>query len=43
MIKTALSKLGIIDDEEKAAGIETMQPQMTEIEEAMKAHGDWES
>ena len=43
MIKTALSKLGTLDNEEKAAGIENRQPQMTEIEEAMKAHGDWES
>jgi dihydrodipicolinate synthase/N-acetylneuraminate lyase len=43
VIKATLSKMGIIENAEKALGVENPQPQLTEIEEAMKAHGDWES
>jgi dihydrodipicolinate synthase/N-acetylneuraminate lyase len=39
VIKDALSKMGIIE----TTGVENLQPPLAEIEEAMKAHGDWES
>lgn len=43
VIKAALSEMGIIEDAGNAADVESLQPHLTEIEEAMKAHGDWET
>ena len=43
VIKTALSKMGVVENAEKPVGVENLKPQLTRIEEAMKAHGDWEN
>jgi len=43
VIKAALSKMGVVENAEKPVGVENLKPQLTRIEEAMKAHGDWEN
>ena len=41
LIKAALLKMGVIENAEKAAGVNNLDPPLVEIEETMKARGDW--
>ena len=42
VMKGALSRMGVIENEGRTVREENLQPHLTALEEAMKAYGDWE-